>query len=335
LSEQASDWVDTMRKPSLLDRLAFARWLKKNDRNANEYLLMEALDQTLRDIDPQRRHSVDELLAQPDTSVIELTAGREANKKTRRSWLAAGLAAASVAAVAVGLWLSPLASGGWETVATAVGEQRVVELDDGSIVHLNTRSKIQIRLSAESRDVRLITGEALFDVDHDPTRPFFVHAGPTTVRAVGTQFNVYRKPDNVRVTVLEGKVEVSTDRPSTPAGTAATFLAVGEQADIPRDAPLAKNLQPDLPRSVAWQKRRVMFRLDPLKNIAEEFNRYNRSPRLQIEGAAEQVCCFSGVFDADDPQAFARMLGRDGKLTVEMSDEQIVIRPRDAHAPGH
>lgn len=326
IAQQASDWVEVMRKPSMLDRIAFARWLKKHDRHATEYLLMEAVDRALLDIDPERRHSIDELLARPDATVVELPAGRDTGRKVRHRWLTTGLAATAAVAASLAIWLSPLWGGGWESIDTAVGEQRVIELDDGSTVYINTHSKLQVRLSAESRDVRLIAGEALFDVDHDPTRPFLVHVGATTVRAVGTQFNIYRRTENTRVSVLEGKVEVSTEKNSKQAASAPTLLAMGEEADIPRNAALTKNPQPDLPRTVAWQKRRLMFRLDPLKNIAEEFNRYNRSPRIRIEGAAEQACCFSGVFDADDPQSFARMLGQDGKLSVESNNEQIVIR---------
>lgn len=334
ITEQASDWVEVLRKPTMLERMAFARWLKKNDRHAAEYLLMEAIDHTLRDIDPQRRHSVAELLARPDADVVELPAARKIGMKMRRRWLTAGLAATLVVAVSLAVWLSPLSGRGWETMATAIGEQRVIELADGTTVYLNTRSKLQARMSAESRDVRLLAGEALFDVDHDPTRPFLVHAGATTVRAVGTQFNVYRKAESIRVTVLEGTVAVSSRGNAKQATVAPTLLTVGEEADVLKNAAVEKHAQPDLSRTVAWQKRRVMFRLDALKDIAEEFNRYNRSPRIRIEGAAEQACCFSGVFDADDPKAFARMVGRDGKLSVEWSDQQIVIRAASDNPDG-
>ncbi len=333
ITEQASDWVEVMRKPGMLDRMAFARWLRKHERHAGEYLLMEAVDHALRDIDPQRRHSVDALLTRPDAEIVELPAVRGSGVKPGRRWLAPGLAAAVIAAVCLVAWWSPLSDRGWESMTTRVGEQRVIELDDGTTVYLNTLSKLQVRLSAGSRDVRLLAGEALFDVERDPTRPFLVHAGTTTVRAVGTQFNVYRKPEGTRVTVLEGKVEVSTEASGHAASP--TLLTVGEEADVPRNAPLAKNPHPDLSRTVAWQKRRVMFRLEALGNIAEEFNRYNRRPRIRIEGAAGQVCCFSGVFDANDPRAFARMLGRDGKLSVESGDEQIVIRSLSDESAGN
>lgn len=334
IAQQASDWVEFMHKPGMLDRMAFVRWLKRHDRHAEEYLLMEAIDRALQDVDPQRRLSVDELLARPDADVVELPTRHTAGTKTKRRWLTAAVAAASVAAVSLAVWFSPLSNRGWEPIATAVGEQRVIELADGSTVYVNTASKLQVRLSAESRDIRLLAGEALFDVDHDPSRPFLVHAGATTVRAVGTQFNVYRRPENVRVTVLEGKVQVSTDASSKQVA-APTLLAVGEEADIPKNAPLEKHQQSDLSKTVAWQKRRVMFRLNELQTIAEEFNRYNRTPRLRVEGAAAEACCFSGVFDVDDPQSFARMLGQDGKLSVEWGDEQIVIRTRSGDSKSH
>jgi transmembrane sensor len=92
--------------------------------------------------------------------------------------------AAALALVAIGGWLS------WMRVhamqfATDVGEQRVVKLADGSTVHLNTRSKISVKLSDTEREVTLDDGEALFTVERDAQRPFTVHSGNLTVRALG------------------------------------------------------------------------------------------------------------------------------------------------------
>lgn len=324
VAEQASDWVEVMRDPGMLDRMVFTRWLKKHDRHACEYLTMEAIDHALRDIDPLRQRSVDELLAGSDADVISLPAGRDVGSKRRHRLRTAGLAAAAVAAMAVAAWWQSPYSG-WQTISTAAGEQRVVELDDGSTVYLNTRSKLRVRLSAQSRDLQLVSGEALFDVERDPARPFLVRAGETIVQALGTQFNVYQESESTRVTVLEGKVEVSARKSGEPT-RAPTLLSMGEEVAVPRNAPLVKNSHPDLAKTVAWRQRRVVFRLDTLTDIAAEFNRYNRTPQIRVEGGARQACCFSGVFDADDPQAFARMLGRDGSLSVQESGGEIVIR---------
>jgi transmembrane sensor len=94
---------------------------------------------------------------------------------------------------------------------TVIGEQRSVRLEDGSTVDLNSLSKVRVRFSEHRRDVELLEGQALFHVAKDAWRPFVVAIGNTQVRAVGTQFDVYRKNSGTVVTVLEGRVAVRSD----------------------------------------------------------------------------------------------------------------------------
>ena len=89
-----------------------------------------------------------------------------------------------------------------------MGEQRSIQFEDGSTVDLNSRSKIRVKYSKQERDVELIEGQALFHVAHDTSRPFIVAVGATRVRAVGTQFDVYKKSNGTVVTVVEGRVAV-------------------------------------------------------------------------------------------------------------------------------
>src|SRR5258708_24248903 len=85
--------------------------------------------------------------------------------------------------------------------ATAIGERKPVTLTDGSKVLLNTDSRIQIDYSAEQRIVRLLQGEAFFEVAHNRARPFLVYAGANVVRAVGTAFSVHVQKSRVAVVV--------------------------------------------------------------------------------------------------------------------------------------
>ncbi|HEY6620180.1 MAG TPA: FecR domain-containing protein [Steroidobacteraceae bacterium] len=127
----------------------------------------------------------------------------------RRRFLAA--AAAIVLSIAAVAWWNaeqhPL-------YATDIGERRSITLTDGSTVDLNARSKLRIDFSKNERRVELLEGQALFQVAKDSTRAFIVASGTATVRAVGTQFDVYRKDSGTTVTVLEGRVAVY----STPPG---------------------------------------------------------------------------------------------------------------------
>src|SRR5229473_648456 len=135
----------------------------------------------------------------------------------QRGWFAA---AAVLAAVAVGaIWLQQ-GGGESQTLATAVGQQRNVTLADGSTVTLNTNTILETDLRRRTREIYLRKGEAHFQVAHDRSRPFLVHAGDAVVRAVGTAFEVRVLTDqHVDVVVDEGRVEVQTEVAAEPVGS--------------------------------------------------------------------------------------------------------------------
>ncbi len=334
LAEQASEWVDIMKRPGASDRKVFAEWLKQHDRNASEYLLMEAIDRELGGIDAGRRHSVDALLTTgaPVVALMDKQGSAGPRRhRSRRQAAAWGTAAAAATVALAAWWFSPLSSHGWQQLTTAVGEQRSLELADGSTVHLNTRSRLRVRFTEAGRDLELLSGEALFKVAPDAQRPFKVRAGETLIHALGTQFNVYRKRSGetpvTEVAVLEGKVEVSRQAaPKRPAE--ATVLGAGETASVHRDRPIDKHAAADTTATVAWQQRRLMFRMNTLADIVTEFNRYNTTPQIRIEDPAARTRRFSGVFDADDPEALSNMLADDTTLSITREGDAIVIRAR-------
>jgi ferric-dicitrate binding protein FerR (iron transport regulator) len=115
--------------------------------------------------------------------------------------------------------------------ATGIGEQRTIALSDGSFVELNARSRLYVRLTdRRQRDVTLLEGQALFRVAKDAQRPFVVRAGDAQVRAVGTEFDVYKKQSETVVTVVEGRVETYDE--SSRAGGGAIMLSAGEQLTV-------------------------------------------------------------------------------------------------------
>jgi len=147
-------------------------------------------------------------------------------RPSRRSWLAIA-ASALIAALAGGAW--------WQSVhyplySTDTGERRSITLADGSTVDLNARSRLRIEFTKGERRVVLLEGQALFQVSKDKNRPFIVSSGDATVRAVGTQFDVYRKATGTTVTVLEGRVAVYSTahvEPTAPIPASAPPASVG------------------------------------------------------------------------------------------------------------
>ena len=141
---------------------------------------------------------------------------------TRRRFLW-GVAAAAASVVVAG-------TTSWrmlrrDSFSTQIGETRIVPLEDGSVITLNTDSEVSVRFTHSNRDIRLVRGEALFDVAKDAKRPFTVDANGTSVRAVGTSFTVSLLPDRpVEVLVREGVVEIGRSGDSSPPVRAAANM---------------------------------------------------------------------------------------------------------------
>jgi transmembrane sensor len=245
--------------------------------------------------------------------------------------------AASVALLTVlgsfWIWLS-LFSG---IYSTAIGEQRSIELADGSTVEMNSKSRIRVRYTKNERDVDLLEGQALFHVAKDRARPFIVRADGTRVRAVGTQFDVYEKHSGTVVTVVEGEVAVlapvNVEAPvAAPEHASATRIdipittipvAAGEQLTVtPKLA--HKSEHPNVAAATAWTERRIVFESATLSEVAEEFNRYNER-QLVIEDPGLYDFHISGVFSSTDPDSLIRFLRERPGVKVTETDSQVRV----------
>ena len=341
---EASGWIETMRHASPGDELRFVAWLKESPRNVRDFLLMLSLDSALEKLDAERLHSIEALMAQVDQRVTPLTrrpapaAAAVATRARRLRWaaLAAGVL---VAAVGAAFWY---AHPGFRQFETATGEQRTFELEDGSVVSLNTHSRVAVRLGAHAREVRLLRGEALFHVAHDPSRPFLVSTDDAVVQAVGTQFDVYRRDDGTVVAVLEGRVNVTTAAPApaaggsgaapvagrgTPRAAAVRSLGASQEAQVSHEGSVSIREVNNVSDRVAWRERRLIFRDQTLDHIVAEFNRYRAAP-IRLGGGSVGERVYTGVFDADDADSLLQVLARDPALEVDRSGESIIVRLR-------
>jgi len=216
-----------------------------------------------------------------------------------------GAIAASIAGVAVvGLDLIEPGHG----YNTRLGEVKVTPLADGSIMTLNTASRVIVDFSERERIIRLLEGEALFDVVKDPDRPFLVDAGETRVRAVGTSFTVRRLgAAPVEVLVREGVVEV--DRRARGAAPRPVKVAANTRAlASPSSASSVATVHVEpaaVRRELAWREGRIAFQGETLGQAAAQFARYSET-RIAIDDpeiAAEEI---TGLFQANDPVGFAQ-----------------------------
>jgi transmembrane sensor len=187
---------------------------------------------------------------------------------------------------------------------TKIGEVRLITLADGSVMTLNTASEAHVHMSARARDVRLVRGEALFDVRKDRARPFVVQAGDTRVRAVGTSFSVSHLNDApIQVLVNEGVVEITHG--SASGGGGVTRLAANERAVVSGAAVAVHPVDPVLlPEELAWRQGMISFRGVTLGDAAAQFARYS-DMRIQIDDPSVQGETITGLFSASDPAGFA------------------------------
>ncbi|MEP9360224.1 FecR family protein [Sphingomonas sp. KR3-1] len=239
--------------------------------------------------------------------------------RARARWPELALAASLAIVLGLGtlFWMSRPTG-----YATAVGEQKIATLEDGSRIALNTDSRVQVRYDVNERLIDLDHGEAMFEVAHNAARPFIVRAGNKQVRAVGTSFVVRREGDAVIVTLLQGKVAVTDVHPAT-AHAQPTYLNPGDRL---RSAPKLPTQIDEQPAEIAtaWRRGQAMFADTPLADAIVELNRYG-GPRLVVDDPQIGALRVSGVFATNDTDEFARAVAALHGLHVTQSGATLHI----------
>lgn len=344
IEHQAAEWLirlDAHESPQ--DWAALDEWLAANPRHRAAFLRLSI---AWRHADQLRKLKpftgiVDPDLLSPATRRLRAAWGSEDRRASSRgsgsAWRpsrrAFGIAAAaSIASVAIGIGVVSShrnASSPTPVVhETGLGGKKTIPLADGSTVELNTDSEVHITLTPERRSLKLIRGEALFRVAHDPSRPFDVVAGTTTVRAVGTEFSVrLHDPSYVEVVVAEGRVALVPPRglPTLQPGDALA-LKRGEAGRFR----MTKN---EVERRHAWTKGLLVFAGETLPQAAAEFNRYNLRKLKIVDPALDRVTV-GGTFRVDEVNRFVAALesGFNIRATVQEGPEGYdIIRLRAAN----
>jgi transmembrane sensor len=324
------------------DREAFVAWLRTSPEHVRAYLQVTAHWEDARSL--RNPYSIDELisLANQSVNVVTLRAAPQPKREPtesaptghrtsgRRGYLwRAGLAASVVvvALIGVGTWFASYHN----LYTTDYGEQRVMTLDDGSTVDLNTHTRLRIVYDHHKRNIELLEGQVLFHVVKDPERPFVVRVGDAKVQAIGTQFDVYKKATATVVTVLEGKVAVLTgslaknpESGNTDGATAGSqLLGAGEQATV-TDQGTRRAPHADISAATAWTRKKIVFSTTPLSEVVAEFNRYNSRKLVVVDPTLNDVR-ISGVFASTDPASLIRGLDALGRFKISEAPDRIEI----------
>jgi transmembrane sensor len=323
---EASVWIVRLhgahRSPEL--EAGFRRWLEASADNAAEF---------------ERVTGVWDSAPHASIAGLPRVVPRERASPGLGRW---AIASTLLLMVATGAFLSYRLRRSPEYVTT-IGEQRTVPLEDGSRIALNSNSEVKIEFTAERRAVRLLYGEAFLEVAHNQARPFIVIAGDNQVTAVGTTFEVRYESNQVDVTLVEGKVNVTTAAEPLTAPTdlsnalnglgklssSGYAMTAGERLTISKGASAVIDA-PRVEAVTAWRRGEVMLDDTLLTEAVAEMNRYNRSP-LIIDESRVAALRISGIYHTGDSEGFAQSVAQLYGLEVLQEGDQIhlhAVAPR-------
>jgi transmembrane sensor len=336
IADEAADWVVLFEDAGTEERCAlerrFTEWVRQSPMHLKEFLELHAAYCELHQVDRRDLVDVRALTELPAAEVVSLfgemgTAGaleccdapRRLSQRPRQ--IAWGAAAAVVGCVLAGgaayLWFTARAT----VYTTMVGEQHSSKLDDGSLVVLNTDSKVRVRYTSTQRRLQLLQGEALFDVGTDARRAFVVDAGNVAVTALGTRFDVYRHDLITDITVAQGAVQISAGpRP-------VARVNAGEQAQVEAGGRITIRRSANIAAALAWRQRKLVFEDVPLPEVVKELNRYNQG-KVILVGDVGQGKRVSATFENDDPESLVEFLQAEWGVEGRSEGGNWVVRQR-------
>ena len=245
-------------------------------------------------------------------------------------------------------------------VYTEVGDQKTVNLVDGSILKLNTHSKVRVEYSAENRNIYLLSGEAHFIVAKNKQRPFNVYAGNGRINAIGTAFSVYLKDGAVDITVSEGRVGVaSIDESNVDVPNVEKSIKGNDEEEIKLVAPppttkrlgtlqageagvivsqldensektltfdrLSEITEVQVANRIAWTNGVLIFSGEPLNDVVKEISRYTN---VNIEFAEPELkrIRIGGHFPVGETETmFSSLETSFGLQVTRLSSDRVLI----------
>lgn len=343
VANEAAEWLATLTDSacSAEERQRFAAWLRRSNLHVEEFLRLSMLARRLSESPIWSDISVASLIeeALADKAIVtQVTRSVTVPSQSRLRWLLPLAAACTIAAALLFLFNREMIFPSGATYLTEVGEQRSIALEDGSVVELNTRSKLHTRFTATARTVELLQGEAIFKVAKNTQRPFRVLSGSSEIVAVGTAFNVYARTAGTVVTVLEGRVRVSrandasisTRHDMTQIHEYEIELVRGEQAVIAPQRPIVRTVLEDPEKATAWTERRLIFEETPLAAVTAEFARYYTAKIIRIVDPQLAELHITGVFDASDPASLVAFLQTFGDVSIREDERGWILGAQPA-----
>lgn len=341
IGEEAAAWVIRLNagKLSREDAFAFEDWLNESGAHRQAFL-------QLSEVWRMSGEMFDDPVAQVQRLSVRKTIAAWRQLHPLKAWAGAGGAVAALLAL---LWAA--GAGGFfvmgpkverTTLASLVGEKKTVALSDGSVVQINTDTEIEVVYTSDERGLRLLKGEAHFDVAKNPRRPFRVYAGQGMIEAVGTAFLVELTDEATEVTVTEGQVKLARFKSEAAAPDAAVaaeiedtvaMVKAGRNAVLGDDHVVVEDIpETEIQKRLSWRRGVLLFDGDTLESAVREFERYTQSD-IVIADESIRSTRIVGYFSAGDTDKFLQALESSFDVVASRSDDgAIFLHRRDESA---
>lgn len=208
---------------------------------------------------------------------------------------------------------------------TERGEQRVVELDDGSRLTIDTDGSIDVTMTADRRQVYLRKGQVFAEVSKDASLPFVITTQDGSATALGTAFAVRQTEAASVVTVTQSRVRVCPGD-AQQTDTRCLTLSPGQRASMTSDA---VSRLPDIDPGLAllWTEGWLEADDQDVSAVLSELRRYSARPiRFDVGQLAGRRV--TGSYPLTDIDRALEGLARTANLDVQKADSEIVITPR-------
>jgi len=201
---------------------------------------------------------------------------------------------------------------------TTLAESETVSLVDNSTVTLyrNTQLDYPVEFKKDTREVKLVKGEAFFKVVHDKSKPFIVHTAIADIKVIGTEFNVTIKDNQAEVSVKEGKVLVYTSKDSI-------YLTKGLTGNIKTGKDILVDTNANS-NDWGYATRKLVFKDAPLKAVIKDIEKaYPCS--ISVSNETINNCHLTATFDNDSIEKIVNLIAEILNLTVKRNDRVFML----------
>lgn len=300
LSDQAIYWFVRLNSGDggEIDTREFERWLVTSHAHRRAFEHVEEMWQKMDGLNTASFPELDKAMACWERRDFSAKEAKPANLFSSFHFQLA--MAAMVVVIIAGAWFWKSFQAVSTSYRTAPGKQKTITLTDGSMIEMNTNTSLTVKMSAKFRKVILAGGEAFFTVAHEKKRPFEVHAGTGTIRALGTCFNVYKRLNGVTVSVVEGSVRICTKADyGVTTAVHKEVLKQGRQLSYTQSGAISSLGAVNINEVSAWREGKLIFDEMPLAEVFREVNRYHTC-QIHITDPNLKDLKVSGVFKSND-----------------------------------